>query len=106
MPIQNLSTHPGRYVTVADLAEYWAVSRKQIHKHIDSGMLAAIRLGSRLYRVRAEAALDFEHQVRVASTANGNGAGRVVSGVRPAPRIKELPSKVGLQRVRGSFGGD
>jgi excisionase family DNA binding protein len=65
MPILNLSTHPTQYVTVAELAEYWGVSRQQIHKRIESGTLPAIKLGARLYRVRTESALEFERQARV-----------------------------------------
>ena len=55
MPIRDLATHSAPYVTIAELAEYWAVSRQQIYKRIESGALEAIRLGARLYRVRAAA---------------------------------------------------
>ena len=65
MPIVNLATHPAQFVTVAELAKYWAVSRQQIHKRIESGALVAIRLGSRLYRVRTQSALEFERQASV-----------------------------------------
>jgi excisionase family DNA binding protein len=65
MQIVDLATHPAQFVTVAELAKYWAVSRQQIHKRIESGALAAIRLGSRLYRVRTQAALEFERQASV-----------------------------------------
>ena len=37
MSIKDLATHSARYVTVAQLAEYWAVSRRQILKRIESG---------------------------------------------------------------------
>jgi excisionase family DNA binding protein len=67
MPIQNLSNHPVRYVTVAELAEYWAVSRHQIYKQIESGALEALRFGPRLYRVPTSAALRFERAVGVSS---------------------------------------
>jgi excisionase family DNA binding protein len=66
MRIRDLATHPMRYVTIAELAEYWAVSPQQIYKRIDSGALEAIQLGSRLYRVRTTAALEYERCVRVA----------------------------------------
>jgi excisionase family DNA binding protein len=65
MPIRDLATHTTRYVTIAELAEYWAVSRQQIYKRIESGALEAIQLGSRLYRVPASAALDYEHRAAV-----------------------------------------
>ena len=64
-PIKNLSTHPEKYVTVTQLAEYWQVSRKQIYKQIDAGVLEAIRLGERLYRIRTIAALKFEQQAHM-----------------------------------------
>ena len=65
MRIHDLAAHPMRYVTIAELAEYWAVSCQQIYKRIDSGALEAIQLGSRLYRVRTTAALEYERRVRV-----------------------------------------
>jgi excisionase family DNA binding protein len=65
MPIRDLAAHPARYVTIAELAEYWAVSRRQIYKRIESGALGAIRLGSRLYRVNVQAALDYERRASV-----------------------------------------
>jgi len=71
MPIVNLSTHPAQYVTVGELAEYWGVSRQQIHKRIESGTLAAIRLGARLYRVRTVSALEFERQASVCAERPG-----------------------------------
>ena len=52
MAIRDLASHQARYVTIAELAEYWGVSRQQIYKRIDSGALEAIQLGSRLVRVR------------------------------------------------------
>ena len=65
MPIVDLATHEAQFVTVGELAEYWGVSRQQIYKRIESGFLPAIRLGSRLYRVRRQAALEFERQASV-----------------------------------------
>jgi excisionase family DNA binding protein len=61
-----LARHPDRYVTVAQLAEYWQVSRRQIYKQIDAGLLEAIRLGPRLYRIRTQAALEFEERAHIA----------------------------------------
>lgn len=66
--ITNLSEHKDKYVTVAQLAEYWQVSRKQIYKHIDAGTLDAIRLGPRLYRIRTSVALRFEQHAQMRPT--------------------------------------
>ncbi len=63
--LSNLATHSEAYVTVAQLADYWQVSRKQIYKQIDAGTLEAVRLGPRLYRIRTEVARRFEQQARL-----------------------------------------
>ena len=77
MPIRDLATHQSTYVTVPELAEYWAVSRQQIYKRIEVGDLAAIRLSPRLYRVRTAAALQFERRVNMHNgVPTTNGAGR------------------------------
>jgi excisionase family DNA binding protein len=81
MPIRDLATHSARYVTVAELAKYWAVSRQQVYKRIESGALEAIQLGSRLYRVRTSAALKYEQHAVVGQ------------------QIDKLPRKIGVQRV-------
>lgn len=60
MRLQDLRSHPEPYVTVAELAEYWLVGRKQIYKQIDAGTLPAIRLGPRILRIRTADALKFE----------------------------------------------
>jgi excisionase family DNA binding protein len=58
--VRNLQEHPEPYVTVAELAAYWLVGRKQIYKQIDAGTLPAIRLGPRLMRIRTVDAIEFE----------------------------------------------
>jgi excisionase family DNA binding protein len=63
--ITNLRSHPNAYVTIADLATYWGVSRKQIYKQIQAGTLGAIKLGPRLLRVRTIDAARFEHDARM-----------------------------------------
>lgn len=88
MPIRDLAAHPARYVTIAELAEYWAVSRQQIYKRIESGALEAIQLGSRLYRVRTTAALEYEQRAMVGQKAD------------------KLPRTIGLQRVFRKSGTD
>jgi excisionase family DNA binding protein len=69
MAIRDLASHSARFVTIAELAEYWAVSRQQIYKRIESGALEGIRLGSRLYRVRTSAALEYERRASVTRKA-------------------------------------
>ena len=97
MPIRNLATHPTHYVTVAELADYWAVSRQQIYKRIELGSLNAIRLGSRLYRIRTDSALDFERRALVSSAEAEAGGGYAA-----AARVRRPESQgIGLQRVRG-----
>jgi excisionase family DNA binding protein len=93
MPIRDLASHQARYVTIAELAEYWGVSRQQIYKRIDSGALGAIQLGSRLVRVCTTAALEYERSARVGSTARGD------EGI-PLRTLK-LPKAIGLKRVVG-----
>ena len=60
MRLKDLRSHSEPHVTVAQLAEYWLVGRKQIYKQIDAGTLPAIRLGPRLLRIRTVDALRFE----------------------------------------------
>ena len=60
MRLKDLQSHTEPYVTVAELAEYWLVGRKQIYKQIDAGTLPAIRLGPRLLRIRTADAREFE----------------------------------------------
>jgi hypothetical protein len=63
MLITNLNTHAASYVSVAELAAYWDVTRQLIYKHIQSGLLPAICLGPRCFRVRTKDALEFENVV-------------------------------------------
>lgn len=65
MRLQDLQAHSEPYVTVAELADYWLVSRKQIYKQIDAGILPAIRLGPRLLRIRTADALKFERNANM-----------------------------------------
>lgn len=65
MPLHDLQTHPEPYVTVAELAEYWLVGRKQIYKQIEAGTLPAIRLGPRLLRIRTADARAFERSANM-----------------------------------------
>jgi excisionase family DNA binding protein len=113
MQIRNLATHPNRYITIAELASYWSVSRQQIYKLVESGALGTIRLGTRLYRIPTQLAVEFERQARVhASTANNGNSARgrtkqsdTASLAEPAAiRQEDLPTKFGLRRVNGTNG--
>jgi excisionase family DNA binding protein len=86
MAIRDLAGHTACYVTIAELAEYWAVSRQQIYKLIESGALEAIRLGLRLYRVRTSAALEYERRAMVGQA------------------LDKLPRTIGVQRVARKSG--
>ena len=97
MPIRDLVSHQARYVTIAELAEYWGVSRQQIYKRIDSGALEAIQLGSRLVRVRTAAALEYERNARVSSTSRGNDDDVAI-------HVHKLPKTIGLKRVEKKSG--
>jgi excisionase family DNA binding protein len=63
--ITDLHAHLSPYVTIAALAEYWLVSRKQIYKQIEAGTLKAIRLGPRLLRIRTADAIEFERVAKM-----------------------------------------
>jgi excisionase family DNA binding protein len=62
--LTNLVAYSGAFVTVRQLAEYWDVSRKHVLKLIETGGLESIRLGPKTYRVRVQAALEFEQRNR------------------------------------------
>ena len=68
MGISNLKTHSTSYVTVAELAEYWEVTRQLVYKHIQTGLLPAMRLGPRCFRVRTTDAIEFERLLSSKST--------------------------------------
>ena len=98
MPIRDLAAHTARFVTVAELADYWSVSRQQIYKRIESGALDAICLGSRLYRIRTAAALEYERRASVnPATPKVFDQPDMETSV---PQGRTLPRKIGLQRVR------
>ena len=92
MPIRDLASHQARYVTIAELAEYWGVSRQQIYKRIDSGALDAIQLGSRLVRVRTAAALEYERKSQVGSAARSKDTSN-------NSLLGKAPRTTGLKRV-------
>ncbi len=65
MRLHDLASHSDPYVTVAQLADYWLVGRKQIYKQIEAGTLPAIRLGPRLLRIRTADAIEFERRANM-----------------------------------------
>ena len=95
--IQDLSTHPNHHLSVVELATYWAVSRQQIYRLIESGALEAIRFGSRLYRIPTRAALEFEQRTNVPGMASRSADGRVTPATQCGS--DKFPTKIGLQRV-------
>ena len=92
--IRSLSDHPKPYVVVAELAEYWGVSRRQIYTLVQMGALEAIRLGPRLLRIRTRLALAFERSARVAS-AEAPGLSRLAL---PSPRTRSSLLKLVMAR--------
>jgi excisionase family DNA binding protein len=104
MVIHDLSTHSAHYVTIAELSDYWAVSRQQIHKWIESEKLGAIRFGSRLYRVPRQAALDFERRASVSPVALRDGERSVSPRAKSASVNNRLPDKFGVRRAGKVFG--
>jgi excisionase family DNA binding protein len=83
MGISNLKTHSASYVTVAELAEYWEVTRQLVYKHIQTGLLPAMRLGPRCFRVRTADAIDFEQLLSSkSSTIPGPSGGMRSSSIQ------------------------
>jgi hypothetical protein len=87
--IIDLDTHPEPYVTMSDLAEYWRVSRKQVYRQIENGMLRATVLGPML-RICTIDAIRFEEMAvmrtseRERASHRANGAVAINAADRPA----------------------
>jgi len=79
-PITDLETHPRAFVTVAELAEYWAVSRQQIYGQISTGTLSAINIGNHLFRIKTADAIKFEQRGK--------------TSLLPEPKIQRGPREV------------
>jgi len=62
--LHDLASHDKPFVTTNDLARYWCVSRRHIHKQIEEGNLPAIRLGPRSVRIATQDAIEFERRSR------------------------------------------
>jgi excisionase family DNA binding protein len=89
--VRDLAAHSEPYVTVAELAEYWLVGRKQIYKQIDAGQLPAIRLGARLMRIRTKDAIEFERRANMKRAPQ--------RAVEPPKRPIKRASAVGRRRA-------
>jgi excisionase family DNA binding protein len=100
MALRNLTTHSAHYVTIGELSDYWAVSRQRIYSWIESGALGAIRLGSRIYRVPIQAAIDFERRARVSSAAASNRKESRAPQTESPSVDDKLPQKFGLRLRR------
>jgi excisionase family DNA binding protein len=83
-PVRDLASHEKRYLTTSDLANYWGVSRRHIHKQIEQGDLPAVKLGPRSIRVSTQDALDFERRRTVAG-------GERSDAEQPAPEPTQKP---------------
>lgn len=49
--IRDLATHPATYVTIRELADYLAVSSRQVRKWIAAAQLEVVRVSPRQVRV-------------------------------------------------------
>ena len=111
MVITDLNTHAASYVSVAELAEYWDVTRQLVYKHIQSGQLPAIQLGPRCFRVPTKDAVAFERQMSSKWRKNANGGGVKVGRApivpltrRQAPPPDEpVPSAAASQSLVGTL---
>lgn len=108
--IARLEDHPHPYVTVGELAQYWAVSRKQIYKHIENGTLTALRFGPRLLRIQTAEARRFELEARMIPLHEQERAARLqhitaapakAASSQPASRQRPAPART---RSRSSTG--
>ena len=54
--ITDLPSHPGKFVTPADLADYCDLALRTIYNHIASGYLPAVRMGNKVLKIPIDAA--------------------------------------------------
>ena len=90
MLITNLNTHNASYVSVAELAEYWEVTRQLVYKHIQAGSLPAMRLGPRCFRVRTADALEFERAVSSRRIRWNSGGASKTSAPAPIGPLRQV----------------
>jgi excisionase family DNA binding protein len=82
--VRDLTSHEKPFVTTADLADYWGVSRRHIHKQIEQGDLPAVRLGPRSFRVATQDAVEFEKRRTFAPSGCAHSS-ETETGRRSAP---------------------
>jgi excisionase family DNA binding protein len=101
MAIHDLNQHPCVYVSIAQLSEYWRVSRRYLLKQVDAGTLEAIRFGPRSFRISVPAALKFErsHSVGNLTTVQTDHH----SAAMARPRRDSVDSRA-VPRTAGSSG--
>ena len=94
MAIVNLGSHPFVWVTVRELADYWRVSVACVLEQIASGGIEAIQIRPGIFRVRTDAAMDFEQRGRV------NAATRWPAVLCAAPSVNDSSIGVATSRRR------
>jgi len=100
MEIRDLATHPQRFITVAELAAYWGVSRQQIYKRIEAGQIGTIRFGARCYRILTQSALAYEQDARVTRGDSHSMLPPIGQEQHSNLDENQMPKKIGLQRLR------
>ena len=68
--IKKLQDHPAPFVKVSELAAYWGVSYKVLHKQIEAGTLRALKVSPRVLRVSTREALRFEAEAKMTGSAS------------------------------------
>jgi excisionase family DNA binding protein len=63
--VHSLETHTRAYLTVQELAEYWYISPRAVHRLIESGALRAVHLGPRSVRISTVDARECEEQMKL-----------------------------------------
>lgn len=102
--IRQLESHTDTFVTVAELADYWLVSRKQIYKQIQAGTLPAVRIGPRLLRIRTVDAFRFENSADFGSAITEPEAPQLVEAPPARKPAAALPAKASRRVAAKSHG--
>lgn len=75
-----------QYVTVAEVAEDLRVAPMTVYRMIDKGLIIAIRLGHRTYRIPTASYQAYKEQLHAEATARAAGT------PAPIPGQTEIPS--------------
>jgi excisionase family DNA binding protein len=73
--IENLATHPDKFVNVPDLADYWHVHEATVYRLAQKHAFKSIRIGRRI-RVDRESAYEFEQAAGRPDEEREDGQGR------------------------------